>query len=137
MFTLTLVTPEKKLFTDKPVDEIFVPAFLGELNILPGHAPLMTTLNTGVLRYRPQGSNELQYVAISWGYCQVNPKGVTILAETAEVPEEIDLERVEAAIKGSEQQLALAELQMDQMEKHQRKLLRASVRKEVASLKSH
>ena len=52
MFTLNLVTPEKKLVTDLEVEEVIVPGFKGQLDILPGHAPLMTTLGTGVLRYR-------------------------------------------------------------------------------------
>ena len=50
MFSLTLVTPEKKLLTDVEIEEIIVPAFRGELNILPGHAPLMSTLGIGLLR---------------------------------------------------------------------------------------
>ncbi len=96
---LTLVTPEKKLLTDVEVEEVFVPGFRGELNILPGHAPLMTTLSTGVMRYRLKGSTELKSVVVSWGYCEVNPNGVLILAETAERAEEIDQDRALAAWK--------------------------------------
>jgi F-type H+-transporting ATPase subunit epsilon len=132
MFTLTLVTPEKKLVTGQEIEEIFVPAAHGELNILPGHAPLMTTLSTGVLRYRLKGESAAQRVAISWGYCQVNPHGVNVLAETAERPEEIDVERVQRAEKAAEQKLASGELEFEQIEKYHRKLSRAANRRAVA-----
>src|SRR5688572_3427338 len=98
-FKLTLVTPEKKLLSDVEIEEVFVPGFRGVLNILPGHAPLVTTLETGILRYRLKGQTELKPVAVSWGYCEVSPRGVTVMAETAERPDEIDEERALAAWK--------------------------------------
>ena len=131
MFTLTLVTPQKKLVTDLEIDEIFVPAYKGELNILPGHAPLLTTLETGVLRYRTKESNKLKKVAISWGYCEVFPHGVNILAETAEQPKDIDIDRVKVAQKKSEELLVEGQLNMDEIEKFQRKYIRSLVRSEV------
>lgn len=132
MFTLTLVTPEKKLLMDHEIDEVFVPAFKGELNILPGHAPLMTTLETGILRYRPKQSDKLKKVAISWGYCEVFPHGVNILAETAERAKEIDVERAKRARKKSEDLLVEGQLSLDEIEKFQRKYIRSLVRTEVA-----
>lgn len=96
---LTLVTPEKKLLAEAEVEEIFVPGYRGELNILPGHAPLMTTLSTGIVKYRLKSTSELKSVIVSWGYCEVNPQGVVVLAETAERPEDIDEERALAAWK--------------------------------------
>lgn len=132
MFKLTLVTPQKKLVTDIEIDEVFVPAFAGELNILPGHAPLMTTLQTGVLKYRIKGSNKLKPVAISWGYCEVFPSGVNILAETAETPEEIDKERTLRARKRAEEFLVEGQLSIDDVEKFQRKYIRSLIRSEVA-----
>lgn len=131
MFNLTLVTPEKKILTDREIEEVFVPAARGELNILPGHAPLMTTLSTGVLRYRLKGETELQFVAISWGYCQVTPKGVNILAETAERPEELDIERIERARKQAEEKLLSDDVTPDSFDKFQRKLSRAKTRKDA------
>jgi F-type H+-transporting ATPase subunit epsilon len=133
MFTLTLVTPEKRLVTGQEIEEIFVPAFCGELNILPGHAPLMTTLSTGILRYRLKGNSSLQAVAISWGYCQVNPFGVNVLAETAERPEDIDLDRVKRAEESAEKMLSSGDVGYDDLEKYHRKLTRASARKSVAT----
>src|SRR4051794_38488327 len=92
---LSIVTPEKKVIENVHVSEVFVPAFRGEINILPGHSPLMTTLSSGVLKYREVGKTELEHVAISWGYCQVAPFGVQVLAETAEPKAEIDLQSAE------------------------------------------
>lgn len=133
MFTLTLVTPEKKLVAGAEIEEVFVPAFKGELNILPGHAPLMTTLETGDLRYRLKGESKLNHVAISWGYCQVNPQGVNILAETAERPEDIDVARADQTLKASEEKM-MAEATPEDLEKYRKKIARATVRKEVGGL---
>jgi len=131
MFRLNLYTPEKKLVQSQEVDELFVSAEKGELNILPGHAPLMTTLQPGILRYRRKGEGSMQSVALSWGYCQVNPEGVNILAQTAETPEEIDIERVNRSIKLSTEQLNAIDADADMVEKHLKKLMRAKVRKEL------
>ncbi|MEK7355180.1 MAG: ATP synthase F1 subunit epsilon, partial [Bdellovibrionota bacterium] len=133
MFTLTRGTPEKKLVSAAEIEEIFVPAARGELNVLPGHAPLMTTLGTGVLRYRLKGDSKLVHVAISWGYCQVNPEGVNILAETAERPDEIDVARAEATMKAAEARMT-TEASPDELEKYKNKIARAVVRKEVGGL---
>jgi F-type H+-transporting ATPase subunit epsilon len=133
MFTLTVVTPEKKIFTSQEIEEVFVPAFRGELNILPGHAPLMTTLTPGILKYRLAGEAAYHHAAISWGYCQVNPQGVNILAETAERPEDLDVERIEEAIKNAEAQVQSSAIEPELIQKYQLKLRRALVRKEVAS----
>lgn len=134
MFKLTLVTPEKKLLEDKDVEEVFVPAHRGELNILPGHASLMTTLSTGILKYKLKDSDQLNYASISWGYCEVFPGGVNVLAETAEIPDEIDIERVLAAKKKSEELLTSGDMDMIEIEKFQRKYQRSLVREETKKL---
>ena len=126
---LTLVTPEKKLLTDVEVEEVFVPGFRGELNILPGHAPLMTTLSTGVMRYRLKGSSDIKAVVVSWGYCEVNPNGVLILAETAERAEEIDQERALAAWKLANERIDSGALDPENIEKFRRKMERADARR--------
>ncbi len=127
MFKLNLVTPEKKILTDHEVEEVVVPGQAGQLDILPGHAPLLTTLNAGVLEYKEPGSNERKSVVLSWGYCEVNPKGIHVLAETAEVPEELDHKRAENALKRSEAKLKEG-LTVGETIKHQRKLSRARTR---------
>ena len=99
MFNVNIVTPSKSIVKDTEAEEVFVPGHRGELNILPGHVPLVTTLTPGVLKYRLKGSSDLKSVAISWGYCEVTPQGVSILADTAEAKEEIDKARCEKAMK--------------------------------------
>lgn len=130
---LTLVTPDKKLLTDTEVEEVFVPGYMGELNILPGHAPLMTTLSTGVLRYRLKSSTELKSIVVSWGYCEVNPDGVLVLAETAERAEDVDQERALAAWKLASERIDSGALDSENIEKFRRKQQRADVRRSVVS----
>lgn len=128
MLKLTLVTPARKFLTDAEVEELFVPAFKGELNILPGHAPLLSTLNTGVLKYRLAGQKETQFVAISWGYLEVTGPYVTVLAETAEPAAEIDLKRALAAQEKSRAAMFEKDIDMARFRKYQLKLQRATVR---------
>ncbi|MEZ0390809.1 MAG: ATP synthase F1 subunit epsilon [Pseudobdellovibrionaceae bacterium] len=105
MFKLNFSTPNKKVVTEQELDEITIPAYAGELNILPGHAPLMTTLAAGVLRYRLK-NGESAKVAIGWGYCQVSPEAVNVLAETAVSADEIDTKVVQDHLKTQEAKLA-------------------------------
>lgn len=135
MLKLNLVTPMKKLVTDLEIDEVFVPAYKGELNILPGHAALVTTLSTGILKYRPKGSSTLIHAAISWGYCEVFNDEVTVLAETAETADEIDMDRAQDAYKRATQMLAGKDAP-ENVEKFQNKIDRSITRIEVAKSKS-
>lgn len=133
MLKLTVVTPEKRIVTDIEVDDVFVPAQRGELNILPGHAPLMTTLSTGVVQFRRKGSSTLEKIAVSWGYCEVANDVVNILAETAEASAEIDLNRAEEAFKNSEKAMS-GDVGGDELEKYRLKRERALVRISVARI---
>lgn len=135
MFTLNLVTPEKKLVTDLEIAEVIVPGFKGQLDILPGHAPLMTTLGTGVLKYRAAGATTFETVVVSWGYCEVHPEGVIVLAEVAESLAEIDRARAEAALKKAQAALVDPLLEADQMEMLHRKVERNQAR--LAALGQH
>jgi F-type H+-transporting ATPase subunit epsilon len=136
MFSLTLVTPQKKIVEGAPLKEVFVPAFRGELEILPGHAPLITTLSEGVLKYKLEGATELKAVAVSWGYCEVTAEGqVNILAETAEAPEEIDLPRAEEARREALDKLS--RVSYDEFEKTQRKFMRSEARIKTAKQDFH
>ncbi len=129
MFTLNLVTPEKRLVHDSEIDEVVVPGHGGQLDILPGHASLITTLSAGVLRYRLKGSSSFESVVVSWGYCEVHKNGVTVLAETAETPSEIDRARAETAMRQAQEQLAnSAYIEPDQVTTFRRKLERAQAR---------
>ena len=125
MLKLTLVTPEKKFVTDLEVKEVVVPGARGELNILPGHAPLVTTLNTGVLKYQPKNSREVVKAVVSWGYCEVCPDKVLILAETVDMKDQIDQIRAKKALKTSENKLRVGDLGPEDIVKYQRKIKRS------------
>ena len=125
------MTPTRQLVEGEDVEEVFVPAHRGELNILPDHAPMVTTLQPGVLKYRPAGGSELVTMVITWGYCEVHPEGVTILAETAETSEEIDRAAAEAALEEGQEKL-LGTLTEDEFEEYERQVQRARVRVEAA-----
>lgn len=125
---LTLVTPQKKMLTDVEIDELIVPADRGELDILPGHASLMTTLRAGILRVRMKGKTDFRSAAISWGYLEVSPTNVTVLADTAEWPEEIDKPRAEEQYRKAMTRLQDAGLAPDDQVLMQNKVLKESAR---------
>jgi F-type H+-transporting ATPase subunit epsilon len=99
---LELVTPYKKALSEE-VDEVTAPGTLGEFGILPGHTPMLTTLRIGELSYRKGGQNF--HLAVNWGYVEVEDDKVTVLVETAEPADEIDLERAKAALGRAEEAL--------------------------------
>ena len=99
---LEMVTPYKRVLSEE-VDEITAPGFIGELGLLPGHTPLLTTLKVGELSYKKGG--EQFHVAVNWGYLEVEEGTVTVLVDTAEKSDEIDLERAKAALGRAEEAL--------------------------------
>jgi F-type H+-transporting ATPase subunit epsilon len=131
MFTLSILTPEKRLVTDQEIEEVLVPGNKGQLDVLPGHAPLITTLRAGVLRYRLKGQTAQHSLSVSWGYAEVSPQGVVVLAETAETREEIDRQRAEEALKKSTDALAQIIADPEEITKYQRKVERAQARLEL------
>lgn len=129
MLRLEMVTPYKQVLA-ADVDEVTVPGTLGELGLLPGHTPMLTTLKIGQLTYR-QGS-ELFHVAVNWGYVEVENDKVTVLVETAEAADQIDLERAKAALSRAEsaiKTMSTEDLEFAQMEAS---LERALIRIQVA-----
>jgi F-type H+-transporting ATPase subunit epsilon len=104
---LIIVTPERQLLRETVV-EVTLPGAEGCLGILPGHAPLITELGIGELTYRAKGAGEPVHLAIISGFAEVLGDKVTVLAETAERPEEIDVARAAAAKKRAEERLAAA-----------------------------
>jgi F-type H+-transporting ATPase subunit epsilon len=104
---LVIVTPERQLLRET-VTEVSIPGANGCLGILPGHAPLMTELGVGELSYRGKNSAELEHLAIISGFAEVLGDRVSVLAETAERPEEIDITRAAEAKKRAEERLAEA-----------------------------
>ena len=101
--TLEIVTPERALVTAE-VDEVQLPGAEGYFGVLPGHTPMLATLQVGELWYRI--GSEKHYMAIAFGFVEVLPERVTVLAQIAERPEDIDVARAEAAKKRAEDRLA-------------------------------
>jgi F-type H+-transporting ATPase subunit epsilon len=109
-FQLEIVTPEKKV-VETTAEEIQIPGKNGYLGVLPGHAPLITELAVGEITFR-ENSTE-QRLAVAWGFAEVLPDKVTILAETAERPDEIDVDRARKAKERAEQRLASGDTAVD------------------------
>jgi len=132
-FQLEIVTPEKKV-VDTAAAEVQIPGKNGYLGILPGHAPLITELAVGEIMFRA-GAEE-QRLAMAWGFAEVLPHKVTILAETAERPSEIDVERARKAKARAQERLASSDPGID-VERSLDALAKAETRLEVAEGKSH
>ncbi len=99
---LEIVTPERLVYADD-VDAVAVPGVEGELGVLPHHAPLITTLGLGELRIRKGGQED--HFAIIGGFLQVRPDKVVVMAETADLASEIDLELAQEARREAERAL--------------------------------
>src|SRR5213593_2692823 len=107
---LQIVSADRSLVNEQ-VDEVEIPGSDGFFGVLPGHTPLLAVLGTGELWYR-QGQ-EKHYLAIAFGFAEVQPDGVTILAQIAEKADEIDPARAEAAKKRAEERLAKPAVDVD------------------------
>ena len=103
---LEIVTPYGLVFSDD-VDEFTATGSEGEFGVLPGHASFLTALKVGMLTYK-KGA-EAGFFFVSGGYAEVGPDKATILADSAERAEDIDIERATAAMKRAEERLKQAE----------------------------
>jgi len=130
---LQIVTPDKRLL-DEDVEQVEMPGRDGYLGILPQHAPLLTELGPGELSYVKGGKTS--YLAVSWGFAEVLPDKVTVLADAAERPEEIDVARAQRAKARAEEALRKQDPELD-YEETLRALRRAEVRLEVAARAGH
>jgi F-type H+-transporting ATPase subunit epsilon len=126
---LQIVSADRPLVNES-VEEVQVPGADGYLGILPGHTPLLATLQVGQLWYR-QGQ-EKHYLSIAFGFVEVQPDRVTILAQIAEKADEIDLARAERAKRRAEDRLARPTLDMD-FERARIALLKSLARLQVAA----
>jgi F-type H+-transporting ATPase subunit epsilon len=102
VFLLEIVTPRGMVVSSK-VEEAYLPGNMGDLGILPGHAPLLTSLRIGELHYKRD--KEIFSVAINRGFAEVTPTKATILTDTAEPAKEIDLARAQTAKTRAEERL--------------------------------
>ena len=130
-FQLEIVTPDK-LVVDDVAEELQLPGKNGYLGILPGHGPLITELDVGELSYRRDGRTVR--LALAWGFAEVLPDKVTVLAETAERVEEIDAARAERAKDRAQERLRKLDSSTD-FPRAQNALQRALSRLQVAGKK--
>jgi len=126
---LQIVSADRSL-VNETVDEVEIPGFDGYFGVLPGHTPLLAVLSVGELWYR-QGQ-EKHYLAIAYGFAEVLPDRVTILAQIAETAAEIDVARAEAAKKRAEERIARPAVDMD-AERARISLMKALIRLQVAT----
>jgi F-type H+-transporting ATPase subunit epsilon len=126
---LQIVSADRSL-VNETVDEVEIPGADGYFGVLPGHTPLLAVLGAGELWYRQGGA--FHYFAIAFGFAEVQPERVTILAEIAERADEIDLVRAEQAKQRAEERLARPQVDMD-VERARIALLKSLIRLQVAS----
>jgi F-type H+-transporting ATPase subunit epsilon len=130
-FQLEIVTPSRLLVKDA-AEEAQIPGATGYLGILPGHAPLLTELGVGEISYKSGGT--MHTLAVAWGFAEVLPDKVTILAEAAERPQEIDVARAQKAKERAEQRLESNAAEVDYA-RAEDALRRAETRLDVAKEK--
>jgi len=127
--TLEIVTPERSLVTAQ-VDELQLPGAEGYFGVLPGHAPMLSTLKIGEMWYRI--GQEKYHLAIAFGFAEVLPDRVTVLAHIAERAEDIDVSRAESAKRRAEERHANPRPDLD-FERARVALMKSIIRLQVAS----
>ena len=127
--TLELVTPERSVALET-VDEVEIPGVDGYLGVLPGHTPLLVALKIGELWYR-QGE-ERTFVSVAFGFAEVLPGRVRVLAQVAEIAKDIDIDRAEAAANRARERMASSVEDVDDFERAQLALLKSTLRIEVS-----
>ena len=131
---LEIVTPDRALLSEE-VDEVVLPGTEGYFGVLPGHTPLLSSLKVGELWYR-QGQ-EKHYLVVAFGFVEVLPDRVTVLADIGERAQDIDVQRAERAKQRAEQRLAQAQPHLTaadlDIERARVALLKSLIRLQVAS----
>src|SRR6185503_16184235 len=130
-FQLEIVTPEKLVVRDN-AEEVQIPGKNGYIGVLPGHAPLITELGSGEISYRSNG--QLHRFSMAWGFAEVLPDKVTVLAETVERADEIDVARAKQSLTKAEDLLKAAQTE-DEFSVAAAKVQRAEARIDVAQRK--
>jgi len=126
---LEIVTPDRALVTAQ-VDELQLPGAEGYFGVLPGHTPMLSTLQVGEMWYRI--GQETHYLAIAFGFVEVLPDRVTVLSQIAERAEEIDVARAEAAKRRAEERAAKPSPDID-FERARVALMKSLIRLQVAA----
>ncbi len=126
---LEIVTPDGRTYQG-PVESLVLPAWEGQLGVMPGHEPLVAVMKPGAMRFHADGKDE--WLAVSGGFAQIGPKKVVVLAETAEMASAIDSVRAKAAVGAKQQALHAGAMSDEQIAKMQASLLKELVRMKVA-----
>lgn len=129
-FQLSVLAPERKLLQNEPVTSVTLMTAQGEVQILPGHADLVATLEAGQFFVQAASGKTVKGV-ISSGFVNVEDGSVKVLAETIELANEIDLRRAKTAQEKAEKMLSDASLDVQAFKKYQLKLQRAIVRQSI------
>lgn len=131
-FKLTVLAPERRLIENFDVQSVLLTGSEGQIEVLPGHAGIVGSLETGSFIYKvPNGKSEV--AVISHGFFQMNDNVLTVLADTIELQSEIDLARAKAAQQKAKEMLSDASLDQAQFQKYQLKLERALIRQQIAT----
>jgi F-type H+-transporting ATPase subunit epsilon len=125
---LEVVTPDHLLLS-KAVDYVSAPGSEGDFGVLPGHCHFLTTLRIGELHYRV--GEQIEYMTVLWGFAEVTPTKVTILAEIAEKAEDINVERAEDAVRKAQERLERGGLPSE-VEEARVSLEKARLRQKIA-----
>jgi F-type H+-transporting ATPase subunit epsilon len=128
--SLSILTPERRLVEKLSVDEVTLPGSEGEIQILPGHAAMIGTLETGVFSFHSSGKSAVG--VISSGFFEVKDDEISVMAETLELKSEIDVSRAKKAQQVAQDALNSASLDEQQFKKYQLKLQRALIRQQVS-----
>ena len=128
--TLEIVTPDRSLVNEQ-VDEVQLPGSEGYFGVLPGHTPLLASLGVGEMWYRV--GQEKTFLALAFGFVEVQPDRVTVLAQIAERAQDIDIARAESAKRRAEERLAQSRHSDVDFERARRALRKSLVRLQVAS----
>jgi F-type H+-transporting ATPase subunit epsilon len=129
--TLEIVTPDRSVVTEQ-VDEVQLPGSEGYFGVLPGHTPLLAALQVGELWYRV--GTEKTYLAIAFGFAEVLPERVTVLAHVAERAQDIDTERAERAMERAKERISKISVQSDvDFERARVAMMKSLIRLQVAS----
>jgi len=130
--TLELVTPERATFSGEG-DFVVLPAWEGEMGVLPGHAPFLVQLRPGEVRFR--AGEQTTLFAVSGGFAEVRDDKVALFAETAEMSESIDAERARQALERARAELARENLDSMTLAHAEAAMRRAQVRLKVAQMR--
>lgn len=131
MLKLEIVTPEKKVF-DETVESVTVPTATGEAGILPNHAPLISALKPGILSYTNKGA--VEKLAVAGGFVEVSGNQVSVMTDTAEAANEIDIEQAKAEREAAEKALAgLTTASIEETEAERERLESANSRLQLAA----